>query len=68
MSKNQFTKFNYPTHITPSNAIATIILLTRPIPIPGQEKKLTQTFIFTLLCGDSKGFKKVLIKVFYKKS
>ena len=30
--------------------------LTHPIPIPDEEKKPTEVFIFTLLCGDSKGF------------
>ena len=32
--------------------------LTFPIPIPDEERKLADIFIFTLLCGDSKeGFK-----------
>ena len=30
-----------------------------PIQIRDDEKKLTQIFIFTLLCGASKGFMKV---------
>ena len=35
------------------------------VPIPDEEKKLSQIFIFTLLCGDSKGFLKAL-KAFTK--
>ena len=31
-------------------------MLTLHIWIPDDEKKLTSTFIFTLLCGASKGF------------
>ena len=34
--------------------------LTLPVPIPGDEKKLSQMFIFTLLCGASKAFMKAL--------
>ena len=34
--------------------------LTRSAPIPEEEKKLTYIFIFTLLCGASKGFMKAL--------
>ena len=30
------------------------------VPIPGEEKKLSQIFIFTLPCGVSKGFMKAL--------
>ena len=30
--------------------------ITLPIPIPNEEKKSSQIFIFTLLCGASKGF------------
>ena len=41
------------------------IHLTLPVPIPDEEKKLTQFFIFSLLCGASKGFMKA-IKVFIK--
>ena len=41
------------------------IQLTLPAPIPDKEKKLTQIFIFTLLCGASKGFMKAL-KAFIK--
>ena len=33
-------------------------LLTFPILIPEKERKLTSIFIFTLLCGASKGFTK----------
>ena len=39
--------------------------LTLTAPIPDQEKKLTQIFIFTLLCGALKGFMKAL-KAFIK--
>ena len=39
--------------------------LTLNGPIPDKVKKLSQIFIFTLLCGASKGFMKVL-KVFIK--
>ena len=35
-----------------------MIVLTLPVPMPDEEKKLTQIFIFTLLCGTSKGFMK----------
>ena len=34
--------------------------ITLPVPILEEERKITQIFIFTQLCGDSKGFKKVL--------
>ena len=34
-------------------------------PIPGEEKNLSQIFIFTLLCGASKGFMKTF-KAFIK--
>ena len=34
--------------------------LTLPVPIPDKEKKLSQIFIFTLLCGTSEGFMKAL--------
>ena len=33
-------------------------ILTLPVPIPAEEKKLSEIFIFTLLCGASKGFMK----------
>ena len=32
--------------------------------MPDEEKKLTQIFIFTLLCGASTGFTKAFIKPF----
>ena len=35
------------------------------VPIPDKVKKLSQIFIFTLLCGASKGFMKAL-KAFIK--
>ena len=34
--------------------------LTLPVPIPDEEKKLTDIFIFTLLYAASKGFTKAL--------
>ena len=34
-------------------------------PLPDEEKKVTLIFIFTLICGASKGFMKVL-KAFIK--
>ena len=34
--------------------------LTLNVPIPDKVKKLSQIFIFTLLCGASKGFMKAL--------
>ena len=36
------------------------VSLALPVPIPDEEKKLSSIFIFTLLCGASKGFNKVL--------
>ena len=39
-------------------------IITLPVPIPDDERKLTQFFIFTLLCGASKGFMKPFIKPF----
>ena len=41
--------------------------LTLPVPIPDEEKKLSEIFIFTLLCGISKGFMNSL-KAFIKPS
>ena len=44
-----------------------LFILTLPVPIPDEEKKLTWIFAFTLLCGASKGFIKAfkaLIKPF----
>ena len=41
------------------------MFLTLSAPIPDEEKKLTEIFIFTLLCGASKGFMKTL-KAFIK--
>ena len=40
-------------------------VLTLPVPIPDEEKKISSTFIFTLLCGISKCFMKAL-KAFIK--
>ena len=42
-----------------------MILLTFPVSIPNEERKLTSIFIFILLCGASKYFMKVL-KAFIK--
>ena len=42
-----------------------LALLTLPAPFPGEEKKLTKIFIFTLLSGASKDFMKAL-KAFIK--
>ena len=36
-------------------------LLTLSIPIPDEDKKLSEIFIFTLLCGASNGFMKIKI-------
>ena len=38
-------------------------MLTLPAPIPDKEKNITEIFIFTLLCGASKGFMKTLKKL-----
>ena len=35
-------------------------MLTLNVPISGKKKKITEIFIFTLLCGASKGFMKAL--------
>ena len=43
----------------------TTVNLTLPAPIPDEGKKLIEIFIFTLLCGGTKGFMKVL-KAFIK--
>ena len=39
--------------------------LTLPVPIPDEEKKLTEIFIFILLCGTSEGSTKAT-KAFIK--
>ena len=39
--------------------------LTPPVPIPNEEKKLTEIFIFQFLCSVLKGFMKAL-KAFIK--
>ena len=41
------------------------VVLIIAVPIPDEEKKITQIFIFTFLCGASKGFMKAL-KAFIK--
>ena len=33
-----------------------LLQLILPVPIPDEERKLTQVFILSLLCGASKGF------------
>ena len=43
----------------------TYYILTLPVPISDEEEKLSYVFIFTLLCGASKGFMKAL-KAFLK--
>ena len=45
--------------------IVIIFTLTLSVTTPDEEKKITAIFIFTLLCGPSKGFMKVL-KAFIK--
>ena len=40
--------------------------ITLPVSIPDEEKKLTEIYVFTLLCGASKGFMKVLYKRLHK--
>ena len=40
------------------NILVTPFLIL-PVPIPDEEKKLTEIFIFTRLCGAPKGFMKV---------
>ena len=35
-------------------------MLSLSVPIPSEKKKITSIFIFTLLCGASKGFMKAL--------
>ena len=51
--------------ITKKKVVFDISLLTFPMPIPDKGKQLCLTFIFTLLCGASRGFMKAL-KVFLK--
>ena len=41
-------------------------ILTFSVPIPDKEKKVTYIFIFTFLCGATKGFMKAL-KAFVKR-
>ena len=40
--------------------IKCFVFLTLPLTIPDEKKKLSQIFIFTPLCGASKGFMKAL--------
>ena len=46
--------------ITKKKVVFDISLLTFPMPIPDKEKQLCLIFIFTLLCGASRGFMKAL--------
>ena len=46
-------------------SIRTDLHLTLFVPIPDEEGKLTQIFIFTLFCGASQGFMKAF-KAFIK--
>ena len=50
---------------TGMSALHSFSFLTLPVPIPDEGKKLTETFIFALLCGVSKDFMKAL-KAFIK--
>ena len=52
-------------HAWPVFQILRFLVLTVPVPIPDEEKKLTWIFIFVLLCGTSKDFMKAL-KAFLK--
>ena len=54
-----------PAPCVSESCIKVKVNLTLPTPIPDKEKKLTQIFIFTLLCGASKGFMKAF-KAFIK--
>ena len=45
---------------THENMKASVNFLTLNVPIPDKVKNLSQVFIFTLLCGTSKGFMKAL--------
>ena len=40
------------------------LMLTLSAPVPDEEKKLTETVIFTLLCGASKGLMKAFKGIF----
>ena len=44
-------------HILVTYIPCSALILTLPVPIPNEERKLTEFFIFALLCGASKGFK-----------
>ena len=44
-------------HILITYIPSSALILTFPVPIPNEERKLTEIFIFALLCGASKGFK-----------
>ena len=52
---NLYTKFNHPYLVV---KILNAQYLTLPIPIPAEEKKFLQIYIFTLRCGATKGVMK----------
>ena len=55
--KERSSQYHYPPWMTLiSENRSRIIELTLCTPIPDEERKLTKIFIFTLLCGPSKGF------------
>ena len=56
---------NQPQLLSKEIILKSLAILTLAVPIPDEEKKLSQIFIFTLLCGAWKGFMKVL-KTFIK--
>ena len=51
-----FFRFHLTDTLLPSFITFRDSCLTLPAPIPDEEKKLTYIFIFTFLCGSSKGF------------
>ena len=53
-------KLRIQTLFTQCELSALAHLLTLSVPIPDEHKKLSEIFIFTLLCGSSKGFMKAL--------
>ena len=65
MQQQILTKKGTTNFTSPS--LNSLSVLTLPVPIPEEEKKLAEVFVFTLLCGTSKGFmntQKALIKPF----
>ena len=51
-----FFRFHLTDTLLPSFITFRDSCLTLPAPIPDEEKKLTYIFIFTFVCGSSKGF------------